>query len=236
MKKLFFFAAAMCAAVSMNAETKVWNFSVDTINTVASIEAISTERSSALKLTDKTSSDKKPYVAWDLATGGEVASLQFTNFPMKVEYTNSSTKTEFVKSYETYFQINRKGVTLTFNCTVGDTIRLTPKSYSKGVLFTIEGADKSTLVVEANSETPVDVVAKSTSVVFATNVDTDESTGTTYNQAAQFTQIEIVSSSSAETAILDAFVAPKATKMMENGQLIIVRDGVKYNALGTVIE
>ena len=188
-----------------------------------------------MNLADKTSSDKKPYVAWNLATGGEVASLQFTNFPMKVEYTNSSAKTEFVKSYETYFHINRKGVTLSFNCNVGDTIRLTPKSYSKGVLFTIEGADKSTFVVEANSETPVEVVAKSTTVVFATNVDTDESTQTKYDQAAQFTQIEIVSSS-AETAILDAFVAPKATKMMVDGQMVIVRDGVKYNALGTVVE
>ena len=101
MKKLFFFAAAMCAAMTLNAETKVWDFSVDSINTVANIEALSTERSSVLKLTDKTSSDKKPYVGWDLTTGGEVASLQFVNFPMKVEYKNSSAKTEFVKSYNT---------------------------------------------------------------------------------------------------------------------------------------
>ena len=34
----------------------------------------------------------------------------------------------------------------------------------------------------------------------------------------------------------DAMVAPKAKKVMENGQMLIVRDGVKYNALGTVIE
>ena len=36
--------------------------------------------------------------------------------------------------------------------------------------------------------------------------------------------------------IQDAMVAPKAKKVMENGQMLIVRDGVKYNALGTVIE
>lgn len=36
--------------------------------------------------------------------------------------------------------------------------------------------------------------------------------------------------------IQDAMVAPKAKKVMENGQMIIVRDGVKYNALGTVVE
>ncbi|MDY2943555.1 MAG: hypothetical protein SOT07_07690 [Paludibacteraceae bacterium] len=36
--------------------------------------------------------------------------------------------------------------------------------------------------------------------------------------------------------IQDAMVAPKAKKVMENGQMIIVRNGVKYNALGTVVE
>ena len=36
--------------------------------------------------------------------------------------------------------------------------------------------------------------------------------------------------------IQDAMWAPKAKKVMENGQMLIVRDGVKYNALGTVIE
>ena len=36
--------------------------------------------------------------------------------------------------------------------------------------------------------------------------------------------------------IQDAMWAPKAKKVMENGQMLIVRDGVKYNALGTVVE
>ena len=34
----------------------------------------------------------------------------------------------------------------------------------------------------------------------------------------------------------DAMVALKAKKVMENGQMLIVRDGVKYNALGTAVE
>ena len=36
--------------------------------------------------------------------------------------------------------------------------------------------------------------------------------------------------------IQDAMVAPKAKKVMGNGQMLIVRDGVKYNALGTAVE
>lgn len=39
-----------------------------------------------------------------------------------------------------------------------------------------------------------------------------------------------------ETAISNTTLAPKAQKIMENGQLVILRDGVKYNALGAVID
>ena len=39
-----------------------------------------------------------------------------------------------------------------------------------------------------------------------------------------------------ETALDNTSFFPKATKMMVDGQMVIVRDGVKYNALGTVIE
>ena len=38
------------------------------------------------------------------------------------------------------------------------------------------------------------------------------------------------------TAIETTLVAPKAVKMVENGQVIILRDGVRYNVLGQVIE
>ena len=38
------------------------------------------------------------------------------------------------------------------------------------------------------------------------------------------------------SAIDNAVVAPKAVKMIENGQLVIIRDGVRYNTVGQVIE
>lgn len=37
-------------------------------------------------------------------------------------------------------------------------------------------------------------------------------------------------------AVSNTTVAAKATKIMENGQLVIIRDGVKYNALGAAID
>ena len=40
---------------------------------------------------------------------------------------------------------------------------------------------------------------------------------------------------SEETAIHNAAVEAKAVKMMENGQLVIIKNGVKYNVLGTAL-
>ena len=39
------------------------------------------------------------------------------------------------------------------------------------------------------------------------------------------------------TSLLDnSVMAPKAVKMIENGQIVIVRDGIRYNMMGQVIE
>lgn len=44
-----------------------------------------------------------------------------------------------------------------------------------------------------------------------------------------------VTISSEVTALNDATIATKATKVIENGQLYILKDGVRYNALGAVV-
>ncbi|MBO4665856.1 MAG: hypothetical protein J5612_03175 [Paludibacteraceae bacterium] len=46
----------------------------------------------------------------------------------------------------------------------------------------------------------------------------------------------IVIDNSGSTAIDNAIIAPKAVKVIENGQLVIIRDGVRYNTVGQVIE
>ena len=46
---------------------------------------------------------------------------------------------------------------------------------------------------------------------------------------------KVTISSEMMTALNDATIATKATKVIENGQLYILKDGVRYNALGTVV-
>lgn len=54
-----------------------------------------------------------------------------------------------------------------------------------------------------------------------------------YKTTVQFYPTKIVST---PTGVENATVAEKAVKMIENGQLVIVREGVKYNAQGAVVE
>ncbi len=56
------------------------------------------------------------------------------------------------------------------------------------------------------------------------------------NKSYGFAQGATVEKSST-TAVEDVNIAaPKAVKVVENGQLIIIRDGVRYNAVGAVVE
>lgn len=223
MKKIFLFAAAVVAAMTVNA--KVWDFSADTINTVEAVNAKADP--TTFTLVQKESSDKSPYVAVDYTDMGNAeAELYFNNAPVEVKFTykNSGDKTECLKLYSSYLQINRKGVVMTIYCQVGDDIIITPKSYSKVCEFAVTGADKSVVTFEKNSEAAVSVKATATEVVF----DSSTPSSTDYAQACQFVSIQVGAAQGVEN--VDA--AAKAVKTFENGQLVIIKNGVKYNALG----
>ncbi len=49
-------------------------------------------------------------------------------------------------------------------------------------------------------------------------------------------EVLILGVNSGTTALENATVAGQATKIMENGQIFIIRDGVRYNILGTVVK
>lgn len=227
MKKIFLFAAAAIAAMSMNAA--VWEFKTDTINTVEAVNAMAPN--STFTLNQKSSSDNQPYVAVDYSNmSGKDAELYFTNAPVEVKFTykNSGDKTECLKLYNSYLQINRKGVIMTIYCTPGADIIITPKSYSKACEFAVEGADKSVVAFEANSEAPIKLKANASEVVLNSSTPSD---GEKYKQACQFVKIEV----SGSQAIDNVNAGVKAVKTFENGQLVIIKNGVRYNALGAAL-
>lgn len=225
MKKFFLFAAAALAAMTINAAE--WDFNKDTLNTVDAVKAFCT-MDPTFKLVDATSSDGFPYVKvnYDLSDS-EVAELDFDNAPLAIKFTykNSSAKTEVLKFYGSYIQMNRKGAKMIITCTAGDVIRITPKSYSKACEFKVTGADKEILLIDKNTAEPVSVTATEDVVEF----DTSSPTGS-YDQACQIVKIEVGASAQ---GIEDLFSGAKAVKTVENGQLVIIKNGVKFNALGT---
>lgn len=229
MKKIFLFAAAVVAAMSMNAA--VWEFKTDTINTVEAVNAMASN--TTFTLTQKTSSDNQPYVAVDYKLGGADAELYFTNAPIEVKFTykNSGDKTECLKLYNSYLQINRKGVIMTIYCMPGDDIIITPKSYSKACEFAVTGADKAVVAFEKNTETPIVLKATDSEVVFDSSAPSDANA---YAQACQFVSIQVGAAGPKE-AIDNIEAGEKAVKFFENGQLIILKNGVRYNALGVAL-
>ena len=224
MKKIFLFVAAI-AAMTVNAA--VWDFTNDTLNTKEAVDAFTSR--TTFKIEQKTASEGNPYVAvnYDLANS-EVAELVMDNgapIALTLSYKNSEAKTEVFKFYNSYLQINRKGAKMAIACNIGDEIKIYPKSYSKACEFAVSGADKAVVALEANSEAVVTLVAAGTEVLLDTSTPSD---GDKYKQACQISKIEISGAQAIDAVNADM----KAVKMFENGQLVIIKNGVRYNALG----
>lgn len=223
MKKFFFLAVAACAAMTMNAKT--WEFSKDTLSTVAAVNSYA--ETNTFTLQEKTASEGATYVAVDYKATAEVAVLDLVTAPIhiKFEYKNSGDKTEVFKFYNSYLQMARKGAKMTIYCKAGDPIKLAYKSYSKATEFAVTGADKTTVATVKDEEGVIELVASADEVLLDTSNPSD---GTAYAQACQFTSLEVGTASAVENVKVSA----PAQKYIENGMLIIIKDGVRYNALG----
>ena len=228
MKKIFLFAAAIVAAMAVNAAE--WDIAANPANTKALFDALNPILTNATA-TQKQTGDNPPkdYIEVTNATAGTEAVVEFDHFPMKLAYTHSSDIKKFFRIYPSYFQIDAKNTIVTISCNVGDEIKFYSKSYSKDLVFFVTGGDKEFIEFKADeADAVVSVTAAATEVVFDTHIPTDDA-HKDWKQSYQFTKFEIVPASQA----IDAVNADmKAVKMFENGQLVIIKNGVRYNALG----
>lgn len=196
-------------------EGKVFDFTKDTLNTVANIKALSdyTGTADGWALVDATSSDGKPYVKWNLTTAGAEAKVAFKNFPLTVSYTNTGTKNEFVKTYGTYFQVGGKGVVLTFDIEEGESVKLYPKSYGKSCEFEVTGATVEKVAVAKESEQvlAIKAAAGSKQIVLKANGG---------DNACQFTKMEIVAGEVGPLPIDTATITLKFINTLKWGEAI----------------
>lgn len=232
MKKFFLFAAAAIAALTVNA----------TVYDLAEMNFAQSD----LTVTNGSITDNASKSYFEVKnTAGETVEMTIAQLPnMKFSYKNSSEKTAFKVYYITdsnakgkiQMDGNQRDITFT-NVNVGDVITLYVNSKGdtgaqfadgdKGTAFTGAVAVNpnatgiaTALPGKSNETEPYEIKVQA----IATTVVIRETAG-----GYVLLKIEIAS---ANQGVENTNAEVKATKIFENGQLVIIKNGVKYNALG----
>jgi len=232
MKKFFLFAAAVVAAMTVNA----------TVYDLAEMNFAQSD----LTVTNGTITDNSSKSYFEVKnTAGETVEMTIAQLPnMKFSYKNSSEKTAFKVYYITdsnakgkiQMDGNQRDITFT-NVNVGDVITLYVNSKGdtgaqfadgdKGTAFTGAVAVDATaagiataLPGKANETAPFEIKVQAIS---STVIIRETAGGYVLHM------IEVAPPVQGVENVLDN---AKAVKTFENGQLVIIKNGVKYNALG----
>lgn len=245
MKKLFFFAAAMCAAVSLNAQTTVTKVLSEVANYV-DFQALSVSNPEIFTQEKPTTSEQ--FI--ELPNGTKL--FGFTKSDGTPADFQWNTKTDYNTTLPTpaWEGVDSLTVGTMWRAASGLTMAL-------GELVIPAGGSQLKVFYQPNgdSERGVEILLAGTSLgQFTGSGKKLNSIRPAYvaevnipagGYAAGDIVIKLINNTSnifgvavsgIASSLSQSTIAPKATKMMENGQLIIVRDGVKYNALGTVVE
>lgn len=230
MKKFFFFAAALVAAATINAQTYGFDGRDGSLGTqiyAEGVEANSLIQNRGNITLYETDATAHKYEV-KITTGGECS---FTMGGVSFWYKNSNNGTIAYKTYGTYIQPNGNKRKVTIPVVEGATIKI---GVQDAITVAAEGASTTTIALEAwgaekevlNTITPA---AGATEIVLWSDLRDDAFT------AAKFKLGAVIYETSGTAINNTNAEAVKAVKYMENGQLIIEKNGVKYNALGAVI-
>lgn len=228
MKKFFFFAAAAVAAMTVNA--KVISFADIVDNTSADLAKSSFEAAYAFEniaisgaansAGDAYFAEVKQVVAtqdWE-TTSLELKSDNQVYFVFK----DGNADKLVAKAYKEYFQPNGKAVCLVISdLTAGDKVKINiKKALNKETMIegaTVESDNFASEVVELEA-------AAGEIRVYSKNIAGDA------DAKWQVISVEVPGEDS--RAVNNVNAAVKAEKFFRNGQLIIRKNGVEYNALG----
>ena len=233
MKKFFLFAAAAVAALTMNA--KVYNFGGITADqiTVDAQGAVSTYTMDAGTEKEQTI----PSVNYTSTTGVLMNVTIAGMDGLALQYKNGNEskdghKDNILKFATNYLQGDGKNVVFVFSgLQMDDVITLAVTAKGKdGTQFS--SPDES---ATADPSNPTEKIAQGADEVIL-KFYANGSTVTLKEIAGGFRVRAIGINADNLQGIENTSAAVKAEKRYENGQLVIIKNGVKYNALGTVIE
>lgn len=229
MKKIFFFAATMMAAMTINAAN---GFDGRDGSLGTQIYAEGVEANSLVQDRDNITLNETDATAHkyeiNITTGGECT---FTMGGVKFWYKNSTDGTIAYKTYGTYIQPNGNKRSITIPVISGKTIKI---GVQDAIKVAVEGATTSTIELAAWGENK-DVLTEITPALGATEIVIWSDLRDEAYTAAKL-KLGAVIYDSEGTANENVKAEVKAVKSIENGQLVILKNGVKYNALGTVVE
>lgn len=158
----------------------------------------------------------------NITTGGECS---FSMGGVEFWYSNSNDGTTAYKTYGTYIQPNGNKRKVTIPCGAGNSVRIYVQDAVAGVA--VEGATVSTIDLVAwgaGKDQYTTLTAGSDGEIVIWSDDRTESyTAKKFKLGAIIPEAPVA---------IDNVAAAKAYKVVENGQLIIIKNGVRYNALG----
>ncbi len=225
MKKIFFFAAALVAAATINAET--YDFS-----------KYATEADWIVKSATKNATEtKEDKLVYDITGGAEavVSPKGAENIQFTIKNGEDKKKAIVINLGNSFEFGGKNGIIKLSGVQIGASIKL---------VVAAKGGTAANFA-DAAGTYPTGAIAVSTDLTCPAKGSEGYIWKTLEYQATaaevkikEFTGGYRISSLTigGETAINNTAVEAKATKYMENGALVIVKNGVKYNALGAVIE
>ncbi len=226
MKKIFLFAAAVVAAMTVNAKVisfadYVYNSSAD--SAVLGFDAAFDYENINIKGAANSAGDSYLVEVYqtEATSDWETTSLYLkSDDQVYFKIKDSNANKLVMKAYKEYVQPNGKAVCMVISgLNAGDKVKITlKKALNKESM--IEGA---TVESDKFNATEVELTAAANEIrIYSKNAAGDA------DAKWQIVSVEVPG----EQGIEDVQDAVKAQKFFENGQLVIIKNGVKYNALG----
>lgn len=214
MKKIFLFAAAVVAAMTVNA--KVYDFATITANDIETTAKMTTDETTG-KITIEVPGDQSVVVV-----------RLFEDIVL--HYNSDAVKNIVVDTKNGYFEFpgngkspEGKALVTVEGLTIGDKVKVEAANKGTGNVSVeaVEGCtgDAVALPAKANGEytwVTAEFTATDAEITFKT----------------PSARVRKITTPGGEQAISNVDAAEKAVKSFENGQLVIIKNGVKYNALG----
>ena len=242
MKKFFLFAAAIVAALTMNAT--VYDFSNIT----------SADELTVTNATLNTSESTETKLVYDIPAPAEGESSSTISIVVKAapacvfELSNGSGKTKAMAvgiegNGKSYIEFSGKNGILTINnLTVGTsvTLHICAKGEKTSSIAATSGAAETDAVelpakVKKDSEQAGKDGYDANGYYWKDATFTATGSTMVLKETANGYRVNSINIADGQ-GIENTSAAVKAEKRYENGQLVIIKNGVKYNALGTVIE